>query len=369
MIIVRYLIRETLKSQLAIFFVLFLVFLSQKFIRVLAEASDGEIPARMIMSIVALNMPAMGLLMLPLSLFIGILLTFGRLYAESEITVMNATGIGNKFLIQAALYLAIITGAIAAFNSFYFAPWAQDKEAALMEQLESENTVDLLQKGHFQRTPDGSSVIFIDDIKDKRLEGVFVAQLRPRDSILPSVMYSDHGEVKETSDGRQVITMFDGTRYEGVPTSVNYMITDFDEYDGLIGQREVKQKGRDWEALSTRDLFSSDNLYAKAELHWRVSLVICIPLLTMLVVPLSAVNPRQGRFAKMGPAILIYLTYFLTISATKSAIEDGTIPAIIGMWPVNIALLLTAIGANSMDSIPVRRFKDKLRQKKVASRV
>lgn len=97
MIIVRYLIRETIKSQLAIFFVLFLIFLSQRFISVLADASNGDIPARLIMTVVGLNMPAMGLLMLPLSLYIGILLTFGRLYAESEITVMNATGIGINF--------------------------------------------------------------------------------------------------------------------------------------------------------------------------------------------------------------------------------------------------------------------------------
>ncbi|MBY7667828.1 LPS export ABC transporter permease LptF [Vibrio anguillarum] len=366
MIIVRYLIRETLKSQFAIFFVLFLVFLSQRFIRVLAEASDGDIPARMILSIVSLNMPAMGLLMLPLSLYIGILLTFGRLYAESEITVMNATGIGNKFLIRAALYLALITSGAAAFNAFWLAPWSQDKEAQLMEQLAAENSVDLLQKGQFQRTPDGSSVVFIENIENKKLHNVFVAQLAPKDSILPSVMFSNSGYVKELSDGRQMITMYDGIRYEGVPTRVDYMITKFDEYEGLIGQREVKPKGRDWEALPTSNLLSNPDRRAKAELQWRISLVICIPLLTMLVVPLSAVNPRQGRFAKMGPAILIYLAYFMAISATKSAIEDGSLATVIGMWPINAALLLAAISVNIMDSVPVRRFKDKLRLKKAA---
>ncbi|AEH32281.1 LPS export ABC transporter permease LptF [Vibrio anguillarum] len=366
MIIVRYLIRETLKSQFAIFFVLFLVFLSQRFIRVLAEASDGDIPARMILSIVSLNMPAMGLLMLPLSLYIGILLTFGRLYAESEITVMNATGIGNKFLIRAALYLALITSGAAAFNAFWLAPWSQDKEAQLMEQLAAENSVDLLQKGQFQRTPDGSSVVFIENIENKKLHNVFVAQLAPKDSILPSVMFSNSGDVKELSDGRQMITMYDGIRYEGVPTRVDYMITKFDEYEGLIGQREVKPKGRDWEALPTSNLLSNPDRRAKAELQWRISLVICIPLLTMLVVPLSAVNPRQGRFAKMGPAILIYLAYFMAISATKSAIEDGSLATVIGMWPINAALLLAAISVNIMDSVPVRRFKDKLRLKKAA---
>ncbi|EEX38251.1 LPS export ABC transporter permease LptF [Vibrio metschnikovii] len=364
MIIVRYLIRETLKSQFAIFFVLFLVFLSQKFIRVLADASDGEIPARMILSIVALNMPAMGLLMLPLSLYIGILLTFGRLYAESEITVMNATGIGNKFLIRAALYLAIITSSAAAFNAFWLSPWSQDKEAQLIEQLAAESSVDLLQKGQFQRSPDGSSVVFIDNIENRKLQNVFVAQLAPRQSILPSVMFSDSGEVKELSDGRQMITMHNGVRYEGVPTRLDYMITRFDQYEGLIGQRSVKAKGRDWQETPTLALIRNPDSRAQAELQWRISLVLCIPLLTMLVVPLSAVNPRQGRFAKMGPAILIYLTYFLTISAMKSALEDGTIPIEIGMWPINAALLFAAIIANTLDSVWVRKMKDKFRPKR-----
>ncbi|KII77524.1 LPS export ABC transporter permease LptF [Vibrio renipiscarius] len=367
MIIVRYLIRETLKSQFAIFFILFLVFLSQKLISVLAEASDGEIPAGLVMSYVGLSMPTMGLLMLPLSLFLGILLTFGRLYAESEITVMNATGIGNKFLIRAALYLAVITGAVAAFNSFVLSPYSQEKLIQLEEQVQAENSVDLLKKGHFQGTPDGSSVVFIDNIQDDKLENVFIAQMRPRDSILPSVSFSTSGEVKELSDGRQVIRMFDGTRYEGVPTRIDYMVTEFEQYEGVIGQSEVKRKGRDWEAIPTLDLISNPHPKAQAELQWRISLVVCIPLLTMLVVPLSAVNPRQGRFAKMGPAILTYLAYFLAISATKSALEDGAIPSYIGMWPINAALLITAVCVNLMDSIPVRRFKDKLRQKKKAA--
>ncbi|KGY07941.1 MULTISPECIES: LPS export ABC transporter permease LptF [Vibrio] len=366
MIIVRYLIRETLKSQLAIFFVLLLVFISQTFIKVLGDATDGDIPARLILAIVGLNIPQMGLLMLPMSLYIGILLTFGRLYSESEITVMNATGMGSKFLIRAAMSLAFITTALAAFNTLYLAPWSQEKEAQLIEQVAAENSVDLLKAGQFQRTPDGSSVVFIDEIRDNKLNNVFVAQVRPRDAILPSVMFSNSGEVREHDDGRQMIVMHDGTRYEGIPTRLDYMVTEFEQYSGLIGQREVQAKRRSWGAVPTLDLIESTDLSAKAELQWRISLFVCIPLLTMLVVPLSAVNPRQGRFAKMGPAILAYFVYFISMSTTKSAIEDGNIPAVIGMWPINFALLVAAIGVNFIDSVPVRRMKDKFRQRKVS---
>lgn len=365
MIIVRYLIRETLKSQFAVFFVLFLVFLSQKFIQVLAEASDGDIPAGMIMSVVALNMPAMGLLMLPLSLYVGILLTFGRLYAESEITVMNATGIGNKFLVHAALYLAIITGVVAAINSLWLSPWSQEKVTQLLEQVSTTNSVDLLKKGQFQSAPDGSAVVFVDDIKDKKLTNVFVAQAQPRNSIRPSVMFANSGVAQEFDDGRQILTLYDGVRYEGIPNSLDYMNTNYDEYSALIGQQEAKKKKRKWEALPTKNLIGESDLEAKAELQWRLSLIVCIPLLTLVVVPLSSVNPRQGRFAKLGPAVLIYLAYFLAISAMKSAIEDGSVSPSIGMWLINLGLLIAGIILNCLDSLFVRRLKDKLRKRKL----
>ncbi|EAS43496.1 LPS export ABC transporter permease LptF [Photobacterium profundum] len=365
MIIVRYLTRETLKSQLAVLFVLFLVFISQKFIRILADATDGSIPGDLILTLMGLYMPSMALLMLPLSLYIGILLTFGRLYAESEITVMNATGIGNKFLIQAALLLAMITGSVAAFNSLWLAPWSSEQETQVMERVESDVGLDLLVKGQFQPAPDGKGVVFVNDITDKgsKLEKVFVAQIVARDTMRPSVMVAERGYVSELDDGRQILDLKDGTRYEGVPTRLDYSITEFEDYQALIGQRAIREKNRDWDALPTPTLMQHSELAARAEFQWRVSMFLCIPLLTMVVVPLSSVNPRQGRFAKLFPAVLIYLVYFLAISAAKSAVEDGSLPSYIGLWSINVVMFVVAIALNSWDTMPIRVLKDKLRRR------
>ncbi|USD65590.1 LPS export ABC transporter permease LptF [Vibrio sp. SCSIO 43136] len=363
MIIVRYLIRETLKAQISVFLVLFLIFVSQKFIAVLADASDGDIPSGLILTLVGLNMPTMAMLMLPLSLYIGILVTFGRLYAESEITVMNATGIGNKFLIRAAMYLAIITGAVAGFNSLWLAPWSQAQTAQVYQDVATDNTIELLQKGQFQRSPDGRAVVFIDDIDKKELKNVFIAQLTPQDSIRPSVMFAKSGTTHELSDGRQILKLQDGKRYEGIPTRLDYMVTDYQEYEALIGQKQGQAPDLGWMAKPTIELLGDDSRYAQAELQWRISLVICIPLLTMIVIPLSAVNPRQGRFAKMAPAVLIYLTYFLLLSTCQSAMQAGSLPTYIGMWALNGGTLLVGIAINSIDSLWFRRLKDKYRRK------
>ncbi|MGF1757888.1 LPS export ABC transporter permease LptF [Photobacterium sagamiensis] len=365
MIIVRYLTRETLKSQFSVLFVLFLVFISQKFIRILASATEGSIPGDLILTLMGLYMPSMTLLMLPLSLYIGILLTFGRLYGESEITVMNATGIGNKFLIQAALLLAVLTGSVAAFNSLWLAPWSAEQETRVMEAVEADSGLELLVKGQFQAAPNGRGVVFVNDITDSgsKLHKVFVAQPIARDTLRPSVMVADRGYVSELNDGRQVLDLKDGTRYEGFPTRLDYSITEFDEYQALIGQRAVREKTRDWDALPTLELMKNPELAAKAEFQWRVSLFLCIPLLTMVVVPLSAVNPRQGRFAKLFPAVLIYLAYFLAISAAKSSVEDGGLPSSIGLWAINGVMLLVAIALNAWDTMPLRVLRDKLRRR------
>ncbi len=365
MIIIRYLIRETVKTQLAVLFILFLVFFSQKFIRVLATATDGSIPASQILTLVGLYMPSMAMLMLPLSLFIGILITFGRLYAESEITVMNATGMGNKFLIRAALYLALITGGLAAFNALWLTPWANNKEIKVMEVLEADSGLDLLVAGQIQTTPDGQAVVFVDKIteKGKNLHQVFIAQPLPKDTMRPNVIVADSGVISQLPDGRQLLDLKEGVRYEGIPKRLDYSVTSYQDYQVLIGQREVQQKHRDWDAMPTAELIKQDDLRAQAELQWRLSLVLCIPLMTMIVIPLSVVNPRQGRFAKLFPAIMIYLTYFLSISAAKSAIEEGSLAPHIGLWSINLATFGLAIILNAWDCVPMRQLKEHIRRK------
>ena len=124
MIIIRYLVRETLKSQLAILFILLLIFFCQKLVRILGAAVDGDIPANLVLSLLGLGVPEMAQLILPLSLFLGLLMTLGKLYTESEITVMHACGLSKAVLVKAAMILAVFTAIVAAVNVMWAGPWS-----------------------------------------------------------------------------------------------------------------------------------------------------------------------------------------------------------------------------------------------------
>ena len=50
-------------------------------------------------------------------------------------------------------------------------------------------------------------------------------------------------------------------------------------------------------------------------------------------------KPSPGKFAKLVPAISLYLGYFILLNAAKFAVEDGKIPPSIGLWWIHLSAL------------------------------
>jgi lipopolysaccharide export system permease protein len=56
-------------------------------------------------------------------------------------------------------------------------------------------------------------------------------------------------------------------------------------------------------------------------------------------VPLSKLRPRQGRYARVGFAIVVYFVYSSLLSASKTWLEKSDLPPGIGVWWVHAAAL------------------------------
>lgn len=310
MIIIRYLVRETLKSQLAILFILLLIFFCQKLVRILGAAVDGDIPTNLVLSLLGLGIPEMAQLILPLSLFLGLLMTLGKLYTESEITVMHACGLSKAVLIKAAMILALFTGAVAAVNVMWAGPWSSRHQDEVLAEAKANPGMAALAQGQFQQASDGNAVMFIESVNGNRFHDVFLAQLRPKGNARPSVVVADSGELSQQKDGSQVVTLNKGTRFEGTAMLRDFRITDFNNYQAIIGHQAVSADPDDTEQMDMRTLWKTHTDRARAELHWRFTLVATVFIMALMVVPLSVVNPRQGRVLSMLPAMLLYLVFF-----------------------------------------------------------
>ncbi|WP_344959040.1 LPS export ABC transporter permease LptF [Zobellella aerophila] len=369
MIAFRYLFRETLKTQLAVLFVLLLIFISQNFIQVLGEAASGKIPGGLVAKLLLLNMPEMATIMLPVSLFIGVLFAHGRLYAESEMTVMRAVGMGPGKVMKATMLLALLWCCVALGNSLWLNPWAKGQIYQLRDRVQADPGFAVLREARFMSLDGGRIVAYVEEVEKNggagQLNHIFVAQ-RGQGQQVPAVVVAEAGRINEREDG-QWLTLDQGRRYGGEPGTRAFEVADFREYSAFIRAAEVEASEQKESATPSLALWQSEQLNDKTELQWRLVLPLSMLVLTLVVVPLAVVNPRQGRYAKLLPAIMLYLAYFLLQSASRSALSGGSLPTTPGLYIVPLGfLLLVALPLNVLETAWWNRARENFRRSKAA---
>jgi len=370
-IIFRYLLKEVAKTQLAVFFVLMTIFISQKFVRVLGDASEGSIPGQMVMTFIALKVPDLAGMMLPLSLFLGVLLAYGRIYADNEMTVLHACGVSEWYVVRVTLVLAFVTAIFTGIFTLYLAPMASEYQYQVKDELAADSGLSSLVAGRFQKTGNENAVVFIHDKnrEDNSFDKVFVAQLpdenHSEDSIInSSLVYAKKGQVFEEDSGSQRLVLSQGMRYHKDATNGEFQSVTFDKYYIQIQDQEVEQKHRKLSALPTEQLFNSMDVKLAAEygatIQWRIAFPLACIILTFIAVPLSVVNPRQGKFAKMLPALMLFLGYFLLLTAMRSGVERQALPTVIGLWPIHVSALFLGVILLLKERSSGRKIKSKL---------
>lgn len=339
MIILRYLIAEVFKSQIAVFLVFMAIFMSQTFVRVLADASEGKIPGYLVASIIGLRFPQFAAIILPLSVFLGVMLAFGRLYTDQEMSVLKATGVSEWYVTRVTLVFAFIVALFGGAITLYLAPMSAEYEHQVRENAAAEGVLSTLTAGSFQKAGSGNSVVFVHEIErnQNQMKKVFVAQAT--DEGVKNVVYAQNGQLIEHETGDQDLVLTSGQRYslEDTPSRLT-----FSQYQIAMETQAIEKRRRNLPAVPTADLMQSNDRQAMAELQWRLAIPLTIPILAMIAVPLSAVNPRQGRFGKMLPGLGLFFGYYILLILAKSALEDGKIPQQVGLWWIHLLGLLIA---------------------------
>ena len=92
--------------------------------------------------------------------------------------------------------------------------------------------------------------------------------------------------------------------------------------------------------MSTTELLNSDSRIANLEAQWRISPILTTLVVCLIAVPLSMVNPRQGRFARLAPAILIYLAYYLLLLSVRNFIKTENLGLYPGLYLVPVLFMI-----------------------------
>lgn len=353
MIIGRYLTKEVMNTLFGVTIVLLLVFLCQQTVRYLNYVAIGKIPTSVLFELIAFEAPYILSFLLPLGLYLGILLTYGRLYADNEMAIMQMYGYSQRRLLRLTVVIAIFVAAIVFLLMAWVNPFVSAKRQQVMASDEA--TVHLVQTlipGRFQASPDGRYVMYVEKLSrdHQRAQNVFLAQAKKTETENAEqnawmlVLANEGYQTKNKHTDEQFFVTEDGYRYEGMPGRNDYKIIQFKKYVIRIPENEARITHEENETLSMSQLWKDYHLPRRAaELQWRYSLAITTFILAILAVPLSAGRPRQSRYWTLIPAVLIYVVYINLLYIARHWVEQGTIPVILGLWWVHGVMLLLVL--------------------------
>ncbi|MCB1672541.1 MAG: LPS export ABC transporter permease LptF [Gammaproteobacteria bacterium] len=346
MIIFRYLTRQVLSVMTAVTLILLVVGLINRFILYLTQAVAGQMSPNVLLLLVFYRLPDFLLVILPLALFLAILLAYGRMYAENEMTVLIASGLSRWRLLALTSGSSLVVVLLVSVLSLLLAPWGIRNTEQLKLQQEQLTEVDLITAGQFQEFNDGERITYAErigsDPSGRRLENVFVVSRPAVDSGRSAIriLISDTARPEvDPQTGARFMRLENVMQYQGEPGSADFTIGEFDVQAILLPEPARFEEIDQERAFRTSSLLGSAEPARQAELQWRISSILIIPIVTLIAVPLSRVSPRQGRYGKLVPAAMIYAVYFMLLQVSQDQLAEGDLPAVVGLWWVHVLFL------------------------------
>jgi len=339
-IIDKYIAKELLVAFLAVIFVLLVIVLSTEVVHLLKWVSQGKIPLGAFLAYLTNSLFEFSVVLIPISLLMGILLAFGRLYHDSEMAAIMSAGIGPLQWYRPLMMIAIPTTLLLMFLLLYVKPIITYQRALIAAEIQSQAEIDTLLVGQFNRASKGA-VLFLESGTEKNtIDKVFFHQKREEGN---HVDLAEGTSSYYNEDGRRYMVMHGGTHYVGNPGQADYRIVKYRDYGIHIDKKQLtphlSEKSR-----SVAELWASSSLVDRAELQWRLTLPVATIIVAIMALPLSHTTPRSGRYSKLAVALIIYLVYSNLLGVGKTWIVQEKVPVWVGTWWVHIiAIIITFI--------------------------
>ena len=388
MILRRYMTQQVASTTALVLGFLVVMMLGGRLIRYFGIAAEGRLDVSLLFTIIGYNLPYFLELILPLAFFIALMLVFGRLYVDQEMAVINASGVsrGKLARLMTPLILALFVGEAAL--SVVGKPWGVRSSEAVWQQQALTSAFDLIRPNEFISS--GNYHLYVGSLSDdkKKLQDVILIQSEPakkgsaaesvdatatdmnntidsetaeqigisdipkdiinsgaKDISKDTITLAKRAEQVDTGNsGVTQLDLFQGRRYEVGAGSLKYNQVAFDRYRITLTESsqevitedniETQKIGPLWQAATSSSPSGTNSTMraAQGELGYRLALPWLMIIAPMLAVPLAQVRPRQGRWLRLFPSILLFVSCALGIISLKNAVSKDSISVWAYAW-------------------------------------
>lgn len=337
MILRRYITRQVSVSTMLVVGFLAVMVLGGHLIRFFGLVAEGELQLAFLFRLIGYTTPFVLELILPLAFFVALMLTFGRLYADSEMSAINASGVSRGRLGLLLMPLIALLFVFESYLSLVAKPWGARLSEGIWQEQAMAQVFDLVRPREFISS--GDYHLYVGSIGENReyLADVIIVQMG-KDGNKDRLIFASRATQVPSQANTIQLDLHQGRRYEVSPDSTAYSEVGFDTYRMSIQTSAERTPSNKTETVPLRELWGRADTEAMAELGYRLSLPWLMVLAVMMALPMSAVSPRQGRWLKLVPAILVFVVVALILISLKKPIAKQKV----GLWayPLTIVMLM-----------------------------
>lgn len=341
MIIDHYLRREISVPFLAVSGVLISIFVTYALTRFLMDVNASLLAPSDLFQLTMLKSLISLEVLLPLSLYLAVLMGLGRLHSDSEVYAMRASGISEMRVLRPIISVAALLAVFIGLFSIFVRPWAYAESYEIKARVEAASEVDRVRGARFYNFVDSGRTVFVKTVagKGRRLEEIFIRSGGAEDL---QVITAASGELLHLArpEHHQLI-LKDANVYKRTGEGPD-VFAELGSLSLWLPAGQPDPVGYKTKSSGTFELLESRDNDDRAELQWRTSTPFSALLLALLAIPLSRSRPRQGRYARILLAMIIYAIYFNMLDVSRTWVEQGSARYI--WWaPGVLALLVTLL--------------------------
>lgn len=340
MILRRYMTQQVAANTAIVLLFLMALMLGGRLIRYFGIAAEGRLDVGLLFAIIGYNIPTFLELILPLSFFIALMLVLGRMYVDHEMSVLFASGISRGRLTR--LMIPLIAG-LFVFQmgiSLWAKPWGLSNSKQIWQTQSLGSLLDLVRPKTFISS--GNYHLYVDEFdKEKReLKNLYVVQQQTdksgkiaKNDVIITATRAYQVPSKDTDSSMQ-LDLFQGRRYELGTNNAKYNQASFEKYRITL-EKPASEKITETnvETQTTAKLLAhTQKPEVKAELGYRFTMPWLIIIAAMLATPLAQVRPRQGRWLRLLPSVLIFASCAISIISLRTAIGKESISEYAYIW-------------------------------------
>jgi len=351
----RYFAREMLPSYgIGIFVFTFLLFMG-RILRLMKLIIYEGTPVSYVMKFLLYLVPSFLIFTIPMAFLLAILVSLGRLSADSEMIALKSSGVSLFRMVRPYAAIALISFALVNFLVLEGLPWSAHKVRGLIIQMIQETSFFQVKERAFSKLGN-HLLVYVNryDPASQELKDIFIQDSRNPDREITIV--APKGVVmKDTSKKLMVVRLLNGNIHQMHSLKEGYQKLHFSAYDfridlkkKLTGRGIMRMTERDMSVSQLRQLIRERKKRGEKVADKEISLhkKFAIPFTCLIFVlvgfPLGIQPKRSGRSSGLIICLAIIFTYYISSIFFEVLGEDGILSPLVAVWLPNV--LMTLVG-------------------------